>query len=257
MDKVRIWLREFLVSMGRWLGLGLCCWAAIAYSLPALGAPMGDRQLEERVLQVIRDNPEVVVEALQIYQQQQQEEREKQQQAFLQRMRVNPAAVIGDSPTQGSTDREIVLLMFSDFQCPFCQQAHATVKEFMGKHGDRVTLVYKHLPLAIHDQAYPAALVTWAADRQGKFWEFSDALFENQDDLDEELYQKTAKSLGLDLEKFERDRNSEGAKRAIAQDLTMAQALGIGGTPFFVLNGEAIRGAATLEQFEQALARQL
>jgi len=227
----------------------------MACALPAIASPIGDRQLEEKVLQAIRENPEVIVESLQLYQQQQQEKRAQQQQAFLQQMKANPAMVIGESPTQGAASQELVLLMFSDFQCPYCQKAHATVKAFMAKHRDRVTLVYKHLPLAVHAQAYPAALATWAADRQGKFWEYGDALFERQDNLGEEVYRQTAKSLQLDLEQFERDRNSEAAKRAIGADLRMAEALAIGGTPFFALNGEVIRGAVDLAEFEQALAK--
>ena len=99
-------------------------------------------------------------------------------------MTTNPKSAIGDSPSTGSASQQIVLLEFSDFQCPFCARAHDTVKQFMAKNQDKVTLAYKHFPLtSIHPQAMPAAKAAWAAQQQGKFWEYYSALFEGQKQL--------------------------------------------------------------------------
>jgi protein-disulfide isomerase len=112
------------------------------------------------------------------------------------------------------------------------------------------------LPLtSIHPQALPAAKAAWAAQQQGKFWPFHNALFENQSQLGEEFYKATAQSLGLDLARFDRDRASKAAEAAINQDLELAEKLAIEGTPFFVLNGEAIPGAVELSDLEEAVAR--
>jgi len=213
-------------------------------------------EFEQKVLQVLRDNPQVLMETLQSYQQEQQQGMRQARRSFLEKMSKEPASIIGNSPTKGSAKQDIVLLEFSDFQCPFCRRAYETVKQFMEKHQNRVTLVYKHLPLAsIHPQAVPAAQASWAAQQQGKFWEYHDRLFENQDRLGEELYKQIATELGLDMDAWNRDRNSEAAQQAIQKDLQLAQRLGLNRTPFFFLNEQALSGAIELSELEQALQR--
>ncbi|MEB3340957.1 DsbA family protein [Okeania sp.] len=213
-------------------------------------------ELEQQVLQIIRDNPEVIIESVQAYQQQQQQERQASQKEILQQFKNNPQAQISDSPTLGSTAQKIVLYEFSDFQCPFCAKAQGNIKQFMDKHQDRVTLVFKHLPLArIHSQAIPAAKASWAAQQQGKFWEYHDALFAQQNRLGEELYVEVANNLGLNIDKFNSDRQSEKATTAIETDIKLAQEIGVSGTPFFILNGETFSGAVKLSQMEETLAK--
>jgi protein-disulfide isomerase len=220
------------------------------------GASEVTPQLREQVLQIIRENPEVILESVRTYQQKQQDQQKKSRQSALQQMQANPKATIGQSPIQGAKNGKILLVEFSDFQCSYCAKAHDTLKAFMAKHGDSVTLVYKHLPLtSIHPQALPAAKAAWAAGQQGKFWEFHNALFENQAQLGEDFYRATAKALGLDVAKFDRDRASKAAETAINQDLELAEKLGIDGTPFFVMNGEAFAGAVALADLEEAVAR--
>lgn len=213
-------------------------------------------ELEQQVIQIIRDNPEVIIESIQAYQQEQQQERQASQKETLQQFKNNPQEQIGDSPTFGSTDKKIVLFEFSDFQCPFCAKVQKNLKEFMDKHEDRVTLVFKHLPLTrIHPQAIPAAKAAWAAQQRGRFWEYHDALFEQQDKLEEQLYIDIANNLGLDIDKFNSDRQSQEAIASIETDFKLAQKIGISGTPFFVMNGETFSGAVKLSQMEDTLAK--
>src|ERR687886_1891932 len=246
-------------------GLLLLSLTFLPWPLPAQAASEITPQVEEQVLQIIRNHPEqvlqiirshpeVILESVQAYQQQQQQEQLQQiRQVFLQALENNPKVVIRESPTTGASDLKVVLVEFSDFQCPYCAQAHKTIKEFMEKHQNEVTLVYKHFPLTpIHPEAMPAAKAAWAAGQQGKFWEYHDALFSQQDKLGEQLYLATAKSLNLDLEKFDRDRANADA--AIEEDIRLAQTLRLSGTPFFVLNGEAFSGAVQLSDLEEALA---
>ncbi len=213
-------------------------------------------ELEKQVLQIIRNNPEAIIESVQAYQQQQQKQQQASNQEVLQEFQTNPQEKIGDSPTFGSTEQKIVLFEFSDFQCPFCSKVQGNLKEFMDKHQDRVTLVFKHLPLVrIHPQAIPAAKASLAAQKQGKFWEYHDALFEQQDKLGEELYVEIANNLNLDIEKFNSDRNSEAATTSIETDIKLAQEIGASGTPFFVMNGETFSGAVKLSDMEKFLAK--
>ena len=215
-------------------------------------APKGD--LEAQVLQIIRDNPEVVIESVQAYQQEKQATEEQAQTDAAQKLLSDRETAIGKSPQSGAEQGEVLLIEFSDFECPFCASAHTVVNEFMKKHGDRVTLVYKHFPLVqIHDQAVPAALASWAAMQQGKFWEYHDALFTNQERLGEELYLEIATNLKLDIEKFQTDIASEAAAKAIQADLQLSGELGLSGTPTFFMNGKKLAGALSLESMEAEL----
>lgn len=259
MFQVQLWkttLVRFLAQAKKGLtvtGLVLCI-AFLGWSLPAQAANRITPQLEEEVLQIILNHPEVILESLQAYQQQQQQQQEQARQTFLQDIKSNPKALIGESPTNGAAESKIVLIEFSDFQCPYCAKADQTLKQFMAKHQNEVTLVYKHFPLtSIHPQALSAAKAAWAADRQGKFWQYNDALFTQQDKLGDELYLEIAQSLNLDLEQFNRDRNV--ADTAITQDMQLAEKLGVSGTPFFVMNEEIFSGAMQLSNMEKVLAR--
>ena len=211
-------------------------------------------ELEETVLEIIRQHPEVLIESVQAYQKQQQEQQQQARQSFASQLKSKPQTIIADSPSTGSLSEKIILLEFSDFQCPYCEKAYETVKEFMDKHVDEVTLVYKHFPLfTIHPQALPAAKASWAAQQQGKFWDYYDALFEQQDNLGEDFYIELAEDLDLDMEQFERDRNSRNADLAIEKDMELAQEIGIQGTPLFIFNGQVFSGAIPLSTLEEAL----
>ncbi len=246
--KVSPWLAAILIFCLTWLSL----------SAPvAANDKLVTRQLEAEVLEIIRSHPEAIWNSLQTYLAQEKQQKQQAQQAILQQLKTLPAKVIGSSPTAGSPQQKIVLLEFSDFQCPYCGLAQDTVKEFMTEHEDEVTLVYKHYPLSsIHPQAMAAATAAIAAHRQGKFWQYHDALFEQQDRLGEEFYQAIARDLNLDLEQFNRDRQSDAALFAIEQDIQLAQTLGIQGTPFFIMNEETFSGAIPLSQIEEIFQRQ-
>lgn len=164
--------------------------------------------------------------------------------------------LVGDSPTLGNPDAEIILLEFSDFQCPYCARATEPVEAFIEEHENDVLLVFKHFPLtSIHPEALPSALAAWAAGQQGEFWAYHDALFNNQDALGEELYISIAEELGLDLEQFNRDRTSEAAKAAIARDLALAQEFQLNSTPTFIMDNLLIPGVVPAEFFAEALSR--
>ena len=211
-------------------------------------------QLEKQILEVLRKHPEVLLEVLQKYTIEQEKKQQQAQIEALKQVRKNTKALIGDSPVMGASDRQIVMLVFSDFQCPFCATANKSLKEFMAKNKDKVTLVYKHFPLTqIHHEALPAARAAWAANKQGKFWEYHDTLFANQAKLSEAFYTETATSLKLDLKKFDADRKL--ADNFIVEDFKLGRKVGVDGTPTFIMNGEVVTGAATLADLEKALAK--
>jgi protein-disulfide isomerase len=215
-----------------------------------------DPNLEEQVLQIIRNNPEAIIQSVQDYQEQQRQQQQQQRQSLLEKMKNEPQSFIGESPVFGAKSAKIVMFEFSDFQCPFCGRASGTIKQFMDKHKNEVRLVFKHFPLAqIHSQAIPASKASWAAMKQGKFWEYHDQLFANQNRLGEDLYLEIAQSLNLNVDKFNSDRQSAEAQKAINSDLDLAMQLELTGTPTFVMNGELFSGALDLADFEAKLAQ--
>jgi protein-disulfide isomerase len=219
-------------------------------------AQLSDNDLETKVLEIIRKNPQVILESVQSYQRAQVEQEEKLRDQVLSQVRQEPKLLLRNSPVTGSSSQKIIFAEFSDFECPFCARGHAVVKEFMAKNQNDVTLVFKHFPLAeIHKQAEPAAYASWAAMQQGKFWEYYDGLFAQQSRLGEDLYLELANNLKLDLPRFNRDRQSEQAKATIKRDFELGKSLGVRGTPSFVMNGIFFSGVPSVSDLESLVAQ--
>lgn len=219
-------------------------------------AQLSDAQFETKVLEIIRKNPQVILDSVQSYQRSQAQKEENLRDQVLSQIRQEPRLLIRNSPVTGSASQKIVMAEFSDFECPFCARATSVIKDFMAKNKNDVTLVFKHFPLSeIHAQAEPAALAAWAATQQGKFWEYHDALFEQQSRLGEDLYLELASKLNLDIERFNRDRKSDAAKEAIKKDLELGKSLGIRGTPSYVVNGVFFSGIPDPNDLEALVAQ--
>ena len=221
---------------------------------PELAAKAMDPAFEQQVLAVIRRHPAVLIEALNAYERDQQEAQRRQQADQLRRLYPNPRDLIGESPSRGTG--KVVVVEFSDFQCPYCAKAHDALKAFLEQRGKEVTFVYKNFPLTqIHPQALPAARAAWAAGRQGQFWAYHDALFANQARLGEPLYGEIASNLKLNLARFDQDRKGPDSLQAIQKDLAQAEGLGLQGTPTVVMDGQFLAGAVTAEVLEQQLGQ--
>ena len=219
-------------------------------------AQLSDSQLEAKILEIIRKNPQVILDSVQSYQRAQVQQEEQLRNKVLSQIRQEPRLLLRNSPVMGSTSQKIIVAEFSDFECPYCSKAQTVIKEFMSRNQNEVTLVYKHFPLTeIHAQAEPAALASWAAMQQGKFWEYHDVLFEQQSKLGEEFYLELAKTLKLDVDRFNRDRKSEEAKAAIKRDFELGKSLGVRGTPSFVVNGIFLSGAPNVKELEELVAQ--
>lgn len=156
----------------------------------------------------------------------------------------------------GPADAPLVLVMYSDFQCPYCSRGHKTANEFINNYKGKVKFYYKHLPLDFHDMAkissqYYEAIKMQDLQKAGKFM---DTLYANQDKLgkDKEAFLKaTAKKLGVNMKKLATDINSEEIANKIKRDASEASEFGMQGTPGFLLNGVPIRGAYPLSQFQK------
>jgi protein-disulfide isomerase len=180
------------------------------------------------------------------------------------------AVAIGDNPPKGKSAAKLTLVEFSDYQCPFCkryvdQTLPGLMKDYV--EAGSVRYVFRDLPLeSIHPQAFKAAEAARCAGEQGKFWEMHDLLFANQAALQAEKLPEYAKQLGLKPAAFEACLSSDKYADAIRRDVADAQALGIRGTPGFVLgvsDGDSvkdavlIRGAQPLASFKAEIDKRL
>ncbi len=161
------------------------------------------------------------------------------------------------APVRGAENAKIMIVEFSDFQCPFCSRVSPTLDQIIDEYGDKVQIAFKHLPLAFHQKAPAAHAASVAADRQGKFWEMHDKIFANQKEMSPEKYVEWAGELGLDVEKFKKDLASAEVKKQIEADKQEAAKLGVTGTPSFFVNGRFMSGAQPFTAFKAAIEREL
>jgi protein-disulfide isomerase len=171
-----------------------------------------------------------------------------------------PAATIDvrpDDPARGSASAPVTVVLFSDFQCPFCARVVPTLEEVHKAYGDKVRIVWKHQPLPFHPNALPAAEAAEAAREQGKFWPMHDRLFAAQRELSPDTYQRAAKEIGLDLKRFQESLRSGKARARIQEDQTLASRVGASGTPTLFVNGEKVEGAVPFATLKAVIDRKL
>ena len=167
-------------------------------------------------------------------------------------------AVTGDDPSAGSATAPVTLVEYSDFQCPFCGRVMPTLKELRTKYGDKVRVVWKDFPLTqIHPQAFVAAQAGNCAREQGKFWEYHDRLFANQQALQPEFLKKYAAEVGLDAAKFNACLDSSKYEARVQESLSTGNRLGITSTPTVYVNGRMVNGAQPIDVFQTIIDDEL
>lgn len=147
------------------------------------------------------------------------------------------------SHIKGNPEAAVSLVEYSDLQCPACATFQPIITELLAQYGDKIKFEYKHFPLPMHPFALRAAVAAEAAGQQGKFYEFHDVVFQNQDEWSRasspnSFFIKYASDLGLDVEQFKSQMEAKDLRNKVLRDQKDGQALGITGTPTFFLNGE-------------------
>jgi protein-disulfide isomerase len=171
-----------------------------------------------------------------------------------------PRVAIDYNPgrVRGNPNAPVTIVEFSDFQCPFCGQAYPVIKEILSKYEGRVRLAYRDFPLRqIHPQAQTAAEAARCAMEQGKFWEYHDLLFQNQNKLDKAGLVELASSVKVDRTKFESCLDSGKFRSEIDKDLQAGNRAGVNGTPAFFINGILVTGAQPASVFEKIIDAEL
>ena len=171
------------------------------------------------------------------------------------RQQVNVGA---DDASMGPANAAVTIVEYSDFQCPFCQRVAPTLKQVREKYGDRVRIVWKDFPLtSIHPQAFKAAEAGQCAREQGKFWEYHDRLFSNQQALQPEFLKKYAADAGLDAAKFNACLDTAKFSDRVQEQMGIGTSLGVQSTPALFINGRLIAGAQPYETFVSIIDEEL
>ena len=167
-------------------------------------------------------------------------------------------AVGADDPSLGPANATVTIVEFSDFQCPFCQRLVPTIKQLRDTYGDRIRIVWKDFPLTqIHPEAFKAAEAGQCAREQGKFWEFHDVLFGNQQALQPEALKKYAADLGIDGPKFAACLDTSKYNDLVQQQMGVGNGLGVNSTPATFVNGRLVLGAQPYETFTAIIDEEL
>jgi protein-disulfide isomerase len=162
----------------------------------------------------------------------------------------------GGREARGSKSAPVTIVEFSDYECPFCKRAEASVQQVVKAYGDKVQLYYRDYPLPFHQRAEPAAVAARCAEAQGKFWPYHDKLMASTK-LDDESLKSLAVEAGVDAAKFDECVAKNPYKDAIAKDVADGEKAGVNGTPAFFINGRLIDGAQPFEKFKEVIDEEL
>ncbi len=245
-----------------------------------------DKVLEQEVDSKVPDPPEGELQALYIVQKQQlgkpfndlrpqlvqllkkariQEAREEyykrlRAQASVSVLLQKPKVEVAYDPARlrGDPKAPVIIVEFSDFQCPYCQSVQSTLKTLLAKYEGRLSLAYRDLPLRdLHPQAELAAEASRCAAEQGKFWELHDLMFANQNKLDRPGLLGLAQDLKLDEKQFDSCLTSGKYQAQIEQDRLTGLKAGVSGTPGFFINGNMLSGNLPQDSFEKIIQAEL
>ncbi|HEX2731196.1 MAG TPA: thioredoxin domain-containing protein [Polyangiaceae bacterium] len=165
-------------------------------------------------------------------------------------------APTANNAVKGAKNGKILIQEFSDFECPYCGRAVATVEQVMKEYGDQVQFVWRHMPLPFHSHARPAAEAAQEAfAQQGSagFWKYHDKLYANQKALERADLEKYASEIGLDMARFKKALDEHTHAKEIDADVEVANKVGVKGTPAFTINGYFLSGAQPFPQFQKMI----
>jgi protein-disulfide isomerase len=230
--------------------LAIALW--LGSTAAAQPSPLTREAIEELVRDYLLNHPEVIVESLQRAQQRQRVARQEQARAAV---RAHQQELVSDpgSPVGGNPAGDVTVVEFFDYRCPHCRRMVPVIKALLAE--DRgVRLVYKEMPI-LGDESLVAARAALAAVGQGKYVEAHDQLMAEAGSLTRAAVLATLAGIGLDRDRLSADMESPEVSTRIARGLALAQALGIDGTPAFVVGGELVVGSVDLETLRELVTR--
>lgn len=212
---------------------------------------LSESDFEQRVRAYLLKHPEVIAEALQLYESQQQAAAEREAKLAL-RTKHDELVRDPDSPVFGNPKGDVTLVQFFDYNCRFCRQAapHITAA-IAADSGLRV--VYKEFPI-LGPASMIAARAALAAGRQGKYLPLHEALMHAKEPHSETTILDLAGRLGIDVDRLKREMSDPALQTALARNLNLGQVLRINGTPAFVIGDHIEQGAIELQALQRLIA---
>ncbi|MCB9061166.1 MAG: thioredoxin domain-containing protein [Halobacteriovoraceae bacterium] len=230
---------------------------------------------KDALKKIIKENPDIVTEAIEAnhkefleafqsaakkYQTEMAEKKRVEEEKQLQATYDNPfvPSITEQDAVYGDRNAPIKLVIYSDFQCPYCERGFKTVQSLLQKYGAKIQYIFKHLPLSFHPHAMPAAEYFEAIRLQSteKAFKFHNYIFQNQSKIERgaPFLEKAAKEVGANVSRIKKDladnKIASTIREKINADMEEAKKFGIQGTPGFIINGVPVRGAYPAEHFE-------
>lgn len=166
----------------------------------------------------------------------------------------SPPGIVSSDHIRGNPNAKVTVIVYTDFQCPYCARLHASMRTLVSETDTR--WIYRHFPLESHQQAANAAQAAECAGAQGRFWEYSDALFEPNNKIDSDAsFTRIASTLGLDSKMFAACLSSRQFSRRVAAQREDGLNRKITGTPTFFVNGKRFSGAIPIDQLKSVLMK--
>ncbi len=231
--------------------------AALAMSLsatmPAAAQTLDEAELRALVLDTIRENPEIIREAIELLQ---RREAEAQAEAVAFAVQAQQGALQNDpnAPVIGNPDGDITIVEFFDYNCSYCRRVFPAVQELVASDSN-IRVVMREWPILGEESVF-AARASLASRKQGKYEEFHNALMANQGRASEANVLSIADDLGMDLDQLRADMNSPEIDAHFAASQQLTQSLGLQGTPAFVFGDQLVPGAIELDQMRQLVEQQ-
>jgi protein-disulfide isomerase len=252
----------------RWLPFTVCAGLVVAGAVVAAtatsprriaAAPGGSAmaltadqaELGKSIRAYLLANPEVLVDAMQELERKQDSQRDAVAQKAI---RQYEAELLRDAetPIGGNPAGDVTIVEFNDYQCPYCKRAYQAVKSVVGADG-KVKIVYKDLPI-LGEPSRIASLAALASVKQGKHQPLHNALMEFSGKLDRARILEIAASVGIDVAQLEKDMEDPKLKQIIDRNVALAGALGVRGTPAFVVGNQFVPGAVDIDTLKQLIA---
>lgn len=219
--------------------------ALLMLPIAATADGMDEDRIKELVLEAIRENPGIVFEAAQLFEQQQQA---LQAQAAAQVFDTEKATLENDpnAPVLGNPDGDVTVVEFFDYNCPYCRQVKPEMEALLAADPN-VRVVYREWPI-LGDGSVFAARAALASRNQGKYEEFHWAMMQLKERAEEASILRTAEDIGLDVAQLRRDMNGPEIEEHIQTSMRLAQSLGFSGTPSFVIGDSLAPGLIQADQ---------
>ncbi|KZY52039.1 MULTISPECIES: DsbA family protein [Sulfitobacter] len=219
--------------------------ALLMLPIAATADGMDEDRIKELVLEAIRENPGIVFEAAQLFEQQQQA---LQAQAAAQVLDTEKATLENDpnAPVLGNPDGDVTVVEFFDYNCPYCRRVKPEMEALLAADPN-VRVVYREWPI-LGDGSVFAARAALASRNQGKYEEFHWAMMQLKERAEEASILRTAENIGLDVAQLRSDMNGPEIEEHIQTSMRLAQSLGFSGTPSFVIGDSLAPGLIQADQ---------